>query len=422
MKPIWFSIVVLGVLVGSANRLAAQGPLALEAKIPLGEVKGRIDHLAVDLGRRRLFVAELGNDSVGVIDLDRREVIHVIADLKGPQGIAHEASTDTIYVANGGDGTVRMFKAADFASLGRMDLGDDADNIRVDAATKQLFIGYASGALAVIDPVNRKKIADIALKAHPESFQLENGTPRIFVNVPYKQTISVIDRNARREIAVWPTANGTHFAMALDPESKRLLVSFRDPPKLGVFDIERGSLVASVETCGDIDDMFVDAKRRRLYVSCDLINTRIKYREPFRPFAPAVLAEYAADYFEISQPDPFMTLAPRVRPDKVDVIPTAVHIDGTGRIQTVERAFNPRYYGVIEEFMKLTGVPVVLNTSFNKQEPIVARPSEAVSCFLRTEMDTLVLGNFYTRDRPPAAVARAREAFIVLEMNMRGGE
>jgi carbamoyltransferase len=154
----------------------------------------------------------------------------------------------------------------------------------------------------------------------------------------------------------------------------------------------------------------------------DLINTRIKYREPFRPFAPAVLAEYAADYFEISQLDPFMTLAPRVRPDKVDVIPAAVHVDGTGRIQTVERGSNPRYYGVIEEFMKLTGVPVVLNTSFNKQEPIVARPSEAVSCFLRTEMDTLVLGNYYTRDRPPTAVARAREAFTVLEMNMRGGE
>ena len=154
----------------------------------------------------------------------------------------------------------------------------------------------------------------------------------------------------------------------------------------------------------------------------DLINARIKYREPFRPFAPAVLAEYAADYFEISQADPFMTLAPRVKPDKVDVIPAAVHVDGTARIQTVDRESNPRYYGVIAEFMKLTGVPVVLNTSFNKQEPIVARPEEAISCFLRTEMDTLVLGNFYTRDRPTAAVARARAAFTVLDVNTRGGE
>jgi carbamoyltransferase len=154
----------------------------------------------------------------------------------------------------------------------------------------------------------------------------------------------------------------------------------------------------------------------------DIINARIKHREPFRPFAPAVLTEYAADYFEINQPDPFMTLAPRVRPDKVNIIPAAVHVDGTGRMQTVDRRSNPRYYGVIEEFMKLTGVPVILNTSFNKHEPIVARPDEAVSCFLRTEMDTLVLGSFYTRDRPTAAVARARDAFTVLPANMRGGE
>jgi carbamoyltransferase len=154
----------------------------------------------------------------------------------------------------------------------------------------------------------------------------------------------------------------------------------------------------------------------------DLINARIKYREPFRPFAPAVLAEHAVDYFEISQPDPFMTLAPRVRSDKAHLIPAAVHVDGTGRIQTVERRSNPRFHAVIEEFMKLTGVPVVLNTSFNKQEPIVARPEEAVSCFLRTEMDALVLGNYYTRDRPIAAVTRARNAFTVLAANALGGE
>ena len=117
-----------------------------------------------------------------------------------------------------------------------------------------------------------------------------------------------------------------------------------------------------------------------------------------------------------------MTLAPRVRPDKCSVIPAAVHIDGTGRIQTVERTANPRYYGLIEEFGRLTGVPVLLNTSFNRKEPIVARPEEAISCFLRTEMDTLVLGNFYTRDRPPEAVARARNDFTALDVNTRGGE
>ena len=154
----------------------------------------------------------------------------------------------------------------------------------------------------------------------------------------------------------------------------------------------------------------------------DIINKRVKYREPFRPFAPAVLAEHAHEYFEITQPDPFMTMAPRVRPDKIAKIPSAVHVDGTGRIQTVERSANPRYYAVIEAFGNITGVPVVLNTSFNKQEPIVARPQEAISCFLRTEIDVLVLGNYYSTDRRPEAAARAKEAFCVLEINTRGGE
>jgi carbamoyltransferase len=132
----------------------------------------------------------------------------------------------------------------------------------------------------------------------------------------------------------------------------------------------------------------------------DYINARVKHREPFRPFAPAVLEERAAEFFEIDQSDPFMTMAPRVRVDKAHMIPAAVHVDGTARIQTVDRASNPRFYGVIEEFAALTGVPVVLNTSFNRQEPIVARPEDAISCYLRTQMDVLVLGDFFITDRP----------------------
>ena len=127
----------------------------------------------------------------------------------------------------------------------------------------------------------------------------------------------------------------------------------------------------------------------------DRLNRRIKEREPFRPFAPAVLAEHAAEYFEIAQPDPFMTMAPRVRADKLDVIPAAVHVDGTARLQTVDRIANPRYYAVIEAFGRLTGVPVILNTSFNRHEPIVASPAEAVSCYKRAGMDALAIGDFW---------------------------
>ncbi|MEQ1716645.1 MAG: carbamoyltransferase C-terminal domain-containing protein [Hyphomicrobium sp.] len=143
----------------------------------------------------------------------------------------------------------------------------------------------------------------------------------------------------------------------------------------------------------------------------DLINARIKHREAFRPFAPVVLIERLNEFFEYEHPDPFMTVAPMIRKDKVALIPAAAHVDGTGRIQTIDRKANPRYYGVIEEYAKITGIPVILNTSFNRQEPVVNAPAEAISCYLRTDMDRLVLGDFYITDRNEAAVNRAFAAF-----------
>jgi carbamoyltransferase len=126
----------------------------------------------------------------------------------------------------------------------------------------------------------------------------------------------------------------------------------------------------------------------------EILNRRIKHREIFRPFAPSILAESTGEYFEKSHPSPFMTLAYSVRPEKRDKIPAPTHVDGTGRLQTVTREANPRYWQLIKAFENLTGVPVVLNTSFNDNEPIVCRPEEAIDCFMRTQMDALVLGDF----------------------------
>jgi carbamoyltransferase len=126
----------------------------------------------------------------------------------------------------------------------------------------------------------------------------------------------------------------------------------------------------------------------------EILNRRIKHREIFRPFAPSILAEATGEYFEKSHPSPFMTLAYSVRKEKREKIPAPTHVDGTGRLQTVTREANPRYHALISAFHKLTGVPVVLNTSFNDNEPIVCRPEEALDCFLRTQMDALVLGDF----------------------------
>ena len=126
----------------------------------------------------------------------------------------------------------------------------------------------------------------------------------------------------------------------------------------------------------------------------DILNARIKRREPFRPFAPSVLLEAAGDYFDQSYPDPFMLKVYGVRPERRAEIPAVTHVDGTGRLQTVDRPANPRYWALIKAFEAETGVPLVLNTSFNESEPIVCRPREAIDCFLRTRMDALAIGGF----------------------------
>jgi DNA-binding beta-propeller fold protein YncE len=247
----------------------AQQALALEAKIPLGEVAGRIDHMAIDLGRKHLFVAELGNDTVGVVDIGERRVVHRITGLKEPQGVGYVASTDTLYVANGDDGTVRLFSAADFAAQATIALGSDADNVRVDEAANEVVVGYGRGALAIIDPKRRAKVADIALKAHPEGFRIDPDTHRIYVNVPNAREVAVVDRTAGRQVASWPLHGAaSNFPMALDEAGGHVVVVTRSPSKVFVLEPETGGAFAEIETCGDADDVFVQPKRQRIYVSC----------------------------------------------------------------------------------------------------------------------------------------------------------
>jgi DNA-binding beta-propeller fold protein YncE len=242
-------------------------PLQLEAKIPLGDVRGRIDHMAVDLARHRLFVAALGSDSLAVVDLEARHLDRTIGDLGEPQGVGYDPVTDTLYVANARDGSVSLFKASDLSPNGRIELGSDADNIRVDSKAGRIFIGYGDGALAIVDAATNNKIADAPLNAHPESFQIEES--RVFINIPKASAIDVVDRTSGEKIASWPTAGrSANFAMMLDRSRQHVVVAFRQPAELGVFSAADGNLIASVPTCGDVDDLFLDSKRDRVYVSC----------------------------------------------------------------------------------------------------------------------------------------------------------
>jgi carbamoyltransferase len=134
----------------------------------------------------------------------------------------------------------------------------------------------------------------------------------------------------------------------------------------------------------------VDPRRANMK---EILNDRIKKREPFRPFAPSILEERVGDYFEQTHPAPTMLMVYQVKPERREEIPAVTHVDGSGRLQTVSRTVNDRYYQLISDFNDLTGVPVILNTSFNENEPIVCTPRHAIDCFLKTRMDVLYVGN-----------------------------
>jgi DNA-binding beta-propeller fold protein YncE len=302
MKPSTCATVILfGASLLATALSRAQTPdaalLTLEAKIPLGDVKGRIDHMAFDPVRNRLLVAELENNTLGIVDLKERKVAHVIDGLSEPQGVGYDPSTDTLYVANGGDGSVRVYRAADYAEAGRIKLGDDADNIRIDAGTKHVLVGYGAGAIATIDPATRTKIADFALPVHPEGFQLDTRSGEIFVNLPRNRTIVALDAVTGRQKAVWSVKErGANFPMALDETARRIVVAHRAPPRLAVLS-SGGESIATVELCGDSDDVFVDAKRGRLYVSCgegylDVFDARSYARLGRLPTSPGARTSY----------------------------------------------------------------------------------------------------------------------------------
>ena len=265
-----WAILLIASLIWPAAAIAqkASPPLILEAKMPLGQVSGRIDHLGIDVKRQRLFVAELGNNSVGVVDLLAGNVLRRIARMSEPQGVAYVPSSDSVFAANAGDGSVRVLRGEDLTPIGHIELGDDADNVRVDTARKRVLVGYGKGALAVIDPVTLSKTADIHLKAHPEGFQIDDAGTEVFVNVPGAREIAVADLATGSTQSLPTQGAGSNFPMTLDGEAHRVVVVFRSPPTLMAVSSQDGHVAAKIETCGDADDVFVDRKRHRVYVSC----------------------------------------------------------------------------------------------------------------------------------------------------------
>ena len=266
----WSLIFCIGLAAGlPVSRSAEPESVQLAQAIPLPGVTGRFDHFACDVAAQRLVVAALGNDTAEVIDIAAFKRLAPITGLHQPTGVLLLADLKRVYVAGGGDGTVRAFATASHEPVAQLDGIEDADNARFDPAAGLIYVGFGDGALGVIDPGANRLLHRIPLAAHPEAFQLETQGPRVFVNVPGARQIAVVDRIRRNVVAQWPMEQWrANFPMALDESGHRLFVGCRNPARLVVFDTEKGAAVADLEISGDTDDIFFDARRQRLYVSC----------------------------------------------------------------------------------------------------------------------------------------------------------
>jgi len=243
-------------------------PLVLVRIIPMPDVQGRFDHMAVDNKTGRLYAAVYGNDSVQVLETQRGKRVHSINEgLTKPQMTAYLPDSNRIVVSNEGDGSCKIFDADTYKLIDTVKFADDADQLRYDPVTKRVYVGYGDGAIGMFDATTNKRIeGEFELGAHPESFQLEEKGPRIFVNLASISQIAVIDRNTHK-IEKWKLEEaGTNFPMALDEEHHRLFVAARRPARLLVLNTDTGKVVASLPGAADTDDMAFDVTRRRIYV------------------------------------------------------------------------------------------------------------------------------------------------------------
>jgi hypothetical protein len=232
-------------------------PLRLERTMTLPDVAGRIDHLAIDLPHLQVFVAEYGNGTVDAVDLESGKVAGRITGLREPQGVA--VLRDGQLVVACGDGSVHFYTAADRRETAVLKLGDDADNVRVDARNGHVIVGYGGGALAIIDARTRRLLSTLKLAGHPEGFRLAGA--KVLVNIPDRGSIVAADVDAGTVIATWPTGmRRLNFPLAIAADGGWFALAYRLPAALQVRSMD-GTVVSTRSGCGDADDLFVDGDR-----------------------------------------------------------------------------------------------------------------------------------------------------------------
>jgi hypothetical protein len=263
------TLLLIVLLSGCSNSNSfGQSVLKLDKEISLPNIKGRIDHLDVDLTDQIIFVAALGNNTVEVADIKTGKIIHTITGLSEPQGVAYIAKHHELFIANGGTGECMFYNAENWQKTASIKYNDDADDARYDGDADQVYVGYGSGGIGIIDATTHKQVADIKLPAHPESFQLDTKANRIWVNLPNAGMIGVVDIKQHKLIDKWkkllPRAN---FPMAYDVSQHRVIVGYRFPATLKVLDGTAGNELFSSVMAGDADDLYWDEKTRQVLVS-----------------------------------------------------------------------------------------------------------------------------------------------------------
>ena len=268
-KLFFTAIISTCFLFNGCNAQIQNNSLKLIVSISLPDVSGRIDHLSFDAKHQIIFVAALGNNSVEVIDLKNKKVIHTIKNLHEPQGVFFIPESNSIFVANGNNGECDVFNAETFQKITAVKLPGDADNVRYNAAEKKIYVGYGSGGIAIIDATTFKLVTQIKLSAHPESFQIDKAAKKIYVNVPDEKQIEIIDLEKNIVAVKWKMNDATsNFPMALDETNHRLFIGCRHPAKLLIIDTQTGKAIASFSIDSDTDDIFYNPQTKEIYLSC----------------------------------------------------------------------------------------------------------------------------------------------------------
>jgi DNA-binding beta-propeller fold protein YncE len=273
MKTCWLIVGLLFALPVPANAQSA-APLRLLQTIPLPSVKGRIDHMDVDVKGQRLFVAGLENGSVEIVDLQAGKGVRSIPGFQKPQGIAYVESLNKVFVASGDDGMLRVFRGDTLELLDSIKLDLGPNRVAYDPHTKLLYVGYGGrdagkdyGEVGIIDAKTDKHIGDVQVAAHPAELLLDKSGLSLFVFVSTESKVQVIDTKKRKIVSAWPVSSQRNGDGALDERTHRLFVGTRTPPRMLVVDSQTGKEIANLVTVEGMDGVYFDAAHKRVYVS-----------------------------------------------------------------------------------------------------------------------------------------------------------